>query len=176
MVATRPPFPAQPRGSPASLRPFPALPSSLLFSPLTWATTACRSSSPRSSSPGLGQGREAREPALRLMSRRCQQESRVPGRSGLGLSADQRLSSPVFIPTASPVRKPGVEGEELWCRSQKSWALASQDWGAGRGGGGSGEQGEEEEVKKAQVSCLGCTLVAGSTPQTDFIYMHICGI
>lgn len=158
--------------------PRPPLLSSLQFSPMTWATTAGRSSSPRSSSPGLGQGREAREPALKLMSLRCQQESRVPGQSGAGAlqTSGSETLQPRFYPHC-------LSSPEAWGGGQRAVVQKPEELGSGqprlgsrgrRGGGG--EQGKEEEVKKAQVSCLGCKLVAGSITQTNFIYMHIYGI
>lgn len=123
--------------------PFPALPSSLLFSPLTWATTAGRSSRPRSSSPELGQGQEAWEPTLRLMSRRCREESRAPGQCGLGLCRPvvPRLSSPVLSPL------PLQSGSQGWrVRSCGAEARRAGLWPAKIGGGR--QAGSREKKKK----------------------------
>lgn len=61
-------------------------------------------------------------------------------RAGALQTSGSETLQPRFIPTASPVRKPGVEGEELWCRSQKSWVLASQDWGREEEAGSRGKK------------------------------------
>lgn len=146
------PSPGVPRPLSSPSRPFPALPSWLLFSPVTWATTAGRSSSPRSSSTEVGPGREAWEPAFRLILQRCQEESRVPGQSWLALCRPvvPRLSSPVLSPL--PLQSGSLGWRVRSCGAEARrvgfWPAKIEVGRRKRGAGG------RRRSKKSQVSCL----------------------